>query len=116
AYVAASPPAGTSGFGPGWGLAGLDQLIADGSGALWISGATGGTRYFALTGGVYVSPANDFGTLVKNGNNTFTYTAPDQTKINFDTSGNLVSVVDSDGQTQTVAYSAGKVASITEAN
>src|SRR5207249_643327 len=57
-------------------------------------------------------PDNDFGTLVKNGNNTYTYTAKDQTVYNFDTSGKMTSVVDSDSQTVTYSYTSTRLTEV----
>ena len=50
----------------GWGLDGIDRLVAVGGGILWISG-TGDGRFFAGNGsGGFVSPDDDFGTLIQN--------------------------------------------------
>ena len=67
----------TDPLGRGWSLGGTAQLFPDGSGGyFWVDG-NGGTRDFqAGNGTTFVSPANDFGTLVKNSNGTFTYTDP----------------------------------------
>ena len=46
---------------------------------------------------MYLSPANDHGTLVKNGGGDFTYTAKDQIQWNFDSGGKLTTVVDPNG-------------------
>src|SRR5262245_45780506 len=59
------------------------------------------------------SPADDFGTLVKNGDNTYTYTAKDQTKLKFDTSGNLTRAETAGGVGATFAYSSGRLATVT---
>ena len=100
--------------GYGWGIGGLDKLVADGSsGMLWVYG-DGGTRYFTGSGGTYTSPANDFGTLVKNVDNTYTYTAHNQVKWNFDTSGNLASIVDPHNLARTFTYSGGNLATVAE--
>jgi hypothetical protein len=61
-------------FGYGWGLVGLDQLVAVSGGMMWVTG-NGGVRFFSGSGGTYTSPANDFGTLGKNGDNTYTRTS-----------------------------------------
>jgi RHS repeat-associated protein len=94
----------------GWGIAGVDVLtpVSSGSvsGILWAYGA-GGTRFFAGAGSgaqTYTSPADDFGTLVKNAGGNYTYTAIDQVKRNFDSSGRLTSVVDPHGLALTYSY------------
>ncbi len=67
----------TDPIGRGWSVGGTAQLIPDGNGGyFWVDG-DGGTRDFqAGNGTTFVSPPNDFGTLVKNSNGTFTYTDP----------------------------------------
>ncbi len=95
----------------GWSVAGVDKIVSVSGGALYVYGA-GGFRYFAGTSGTLTSPDNDFGTLVKNGNNTYTYTTKDQSVYNFDTSGNLTSVADRDGVTVTYTYSSGKLSTV----
>jgi RHS repeat-associated protein len=91
-------------YGPGWGISGVDRLIIGANGVLWVTGA-GDSRYFASAGGNnYTSPAEDFGTLVKNGNGTYTYTAKDQTKTNFNANGYQTSIVDTHGLTRSYGY------------
>jgi YD repeat-containing protein len=97
----------------GWSIAGLDRLYVDSTGVLRIYGS-GGTRYFTGTGPSYTSPANDFGTLVKNGDGSFTYTAKDQTKWNFTSAGLLSSVVDAHGLAVTYTYSSGLLSTVQE--
>src|SRR5262249_33012426 len=81
-------------FGNGWSLAGVDQLLTDTNGIWWVYG-NHGTRYFKSgPNNTYISPANDLGTLVKNVDNSYTYTAKDQTRWNFNFQGKLASVVD----------------------
>jgi RHS repeat-associated protein len=97
----------SSPFGAGWYLDGLDRLIPVTAGAttglLWVYG-NGGSRLFTGTGPSYTSPADDFGTLVKNGDNSYTYTAKDQTQRRFDTSGRLTAVVDPHNLALTYSY------------
>ena len=73
---------------------------------LWVNGS-GDARFFSGSGTgaqTYSSPAEDFGTLVRNSDLTFTYTAKDQTKANFNTLGQLTSVVDTHGLARTYGY------------
>jgi RHS repeat-associated protein len=104
---------GDSPFGVGWSLAGLDRLLPDSGGVLWLYGA-GGSRYFTGTGGTYTSPANDFGTLVKNRSGSYVYTAKNQTQWNFDSTGRLTSIVDRHNLTRTFTYSGDHLVSVTE--
>jgi YD repeat-containing protein len=57
----------------------------------------------------------DFGTLVQSGG-TYTYTAKDQTKWSFNSSGQITTVVDPDNLTLTYTYSSGNLSTITEPN
>jgi YD repeat-containing protein len=92
--------------GSGWAIDGIPRVIAVSSGALWVSGQ-GDTRLFSGSGTgpqTYTSPAEDFGTLVQNGDGTFSYTGKDQTKWNFNALGNLTGVTDRDGLTRGYGY------------
>jgi RHS repeat-associated protein len=94
-------------LGNGWGIDGIDKLDlvsdADTSGAILQQG-NGDIEFFTNSGGVYTSPTNDFGTLQAS-SSSFTYTNPNQTKENFNSSGYLTSVIDRDGLTTTYTYS-----------
>jgi RHS repeat-associated protein len=99
--------------GPGWSLATVDKLVTVGSDLLWVYGA-GESRLFKSVGGNnYLSPPNDFGTLVKNVNGSFTYTAKDQTQLNFNSSGQITSIVNPEGLTRSYTYSSGLLNTIT---
>jgi virginiamycin B lyase len=101
-------------YGPGWSIAGVDQLVTDSSGGLiWVTG-TGGSEYFQASGSSYISPGNMFGTMVKNGNGSYTYTAENNTKWNFNSSGLLTSIVSSNNLTTTFTYSSGLLNTVTE--
>lgn len=101
-------------FGAGWSLAGLDHLVHVNGGVLWVSGDAGGSRYFAaLGGGSFLSPANDFGTLMQNGN-SLTYTAKDQTRFLYDAAGRLVQVIDPHNLATSFQYQGNRVTSIQE--
>src|SRR5262249_24516899 len=90
-------------FGPGWTFSPLNQLYdipsdsTGPAGKLWLYG-TGGFRFFQGTTGTFTSPTEDNGTLVKNGDGSFTYTTPEQVKINFDSGGKETSRVSADGK------------------
>ena len=106
--------ANSGAFGQGWSVDGFNQLVAVSGGMMMVYGGDGSARLFTGSGGTYTSPANDYGTLVKNGNNTYTYTAKDQTQWNYDTSGNLTTIVDAHGLTRTFSYSSGLLSTVTE--
>ena len=110
AYVVVSPSNAPTYVG--WSIAGVDQLVSVSGGVIYVYGS-GGYRVFTGSGPTYTSPANDFGTLVKNGDNTFTYTSKDQWKRNFDTSGNQTTLVDPHNLTLTYTWSGGLLVNVT---
>jgi RHS repeat-associated protein len=97
-------------LGDGWSLAGVDQIIPVTGGALYVTGSTGTAEYFSLlsyhAGGTstYTSPPDAHGALVQNPDNSFTYTGPDQTEYNFNSSGYETSIVDPAGPVRTFLY------------
>ena len=95
----------TDPIGRGWSVGGTAQLIPDGNGGYyWVDG-DGGTRDFESgSGTTFVSPPNDLGTLVKNGNGTFTYTNPQVEQWNFNSSGQLTSITEPDGPSESFTY------------
>jgi RHS repeat-associated protein len=99
---------GTDPFGKGWSLAGLDHLVGDTNSTVWVSGR-GGALYFA---GGLTSPPNETGSLVSNGDGTFTYTGKDQSHEYFDSSGNELRFVDTYNRTTTFTYSSGRLSTI----
>jgi RHS repeat-associated protein len=54
--------------------------------------------------GRYISPRKDFGTLVKNGDGSYTYTAKDKITWHFSSQGQLSSIVDTHGLTLSYSY------------
>jgi RHS repeat-associated protein len=96
-------------FGAGWTFGPVDQLVsiaADSNGPagqLRLYG-TGGWRFYTQgVGSTYTSPAGDPGTLVKNGDSSFTYSLPGGRTWNFNSSGYETSQVSADGLA-TLAY------------
>jgi RHS repeat-associated protein len=97
-------------LGRGWGLQGMDSIVSASGGVLYVYGS-GGSRFFSGTpgmgGGDYTSPANDFGFLHKNFDGSYTYTDPQQNKINFDSNGRITTRVDPHGLTVTYTFDGG---------
>ena len=100
----------TDPLGRGWSLGGSAKLVPDGQGGyFWVDGDGGVRDLQAGAGNTFVSPPNDFGTLVQNAPGTFTYTDPQQDKSSFTTIGGqilLTSIVQPDGPTETFSYNA----------
>ncbi len=95
----------TSEYGNGWWLDGLSTIKDSSAGALLVRG-NGDTLWFPKSGSTYLHAAGDtdYGTLVKNGNNTFTLTEKNGFKHNFSTTGLLTSLVDTNNNTTSFAY------------
>ena len=91
-------------FGAGWGLSGWKQLIENADGSVLLVDGDGVERLFrppAVEGDAYISPGQDFTTLIKLPDGTFQRTYPDQTVERYSISHKLASVTDRNGnQTQ----------------
>jgi RHS repeat-associated protein len=97
----------SSPLGAGWTLSTLNKLVtlsasgSDPAGELWLYG-TGEVRFFQGAPGTlpytFTSPAEDNGTLVDNTDGSFTYTAADGTKTDFNSSGYQTDWVSADGK------------------
>jgi YD repeat-containing protein len=89
-------------YGPGWSFSMIERLIDIPQDAYGPAGqlrlfGTGGWRFYEGTSGTLTGPAWDFGSLVKNGNGTFTYTAVDGWKREFNAAGMQTAHVRHDG-------------------
>ncbi|MDA1049218.1 MAG: hypothetical protein O3C40_01890, partial [Planctomycetota bacterium] len=103
-------------FGRGWQLAGLDSLVVDTGGALWVQ-SSGDALWFEKEGsGGYQAAAGDltFSTLVKNVDNTFTLTDKLGIEAHFSSTGLLISREDRNGNTMTYTYTSGLLTKITD--
>jgi RHS repeat-associated protein len=70
---------------------------------------TGGGNYSAVTKGL-------FDNLKKNADGTFTLTRKNQTQFNFSATGKLLTIVDRNGNTQTLSYTGGNPTSIQDSS
>ena len=88
-----------SAMGPGWGLAGLQELVENPDGSILLIDGDGSELLFtAPTDGsnTYGSPAGDFSTL-EQADGTFTRTLPDGTVYRFNQDNQLSNMVSSNG-------------------
>lgn len=102
-----SPDPYSGPLGVGWTHSYNSSLTENaGNGMVTIKQGDGGTVAFAPAGaGTYKpSTAGLFDTLQKNGDGSFTLTRKDQTEFHFSALGRLVSIVDRNGNTHTLAY------------
>jgi YD repeat-containing protein len=105
-------------FGYGWTSNVEARLVDAGSGPITLIDEDNTRHIFGQkVGGGYVAHGGVYLTLVKNVDNTYIITQMDGTKINFNTSGKISSIVDTNGNTTTLTYDAnGKLTSIKDAS
>ena len=108
-------------FGPGWSIAGLQQLWAPADGAIVQEGSGQGLFFgappsTAFGDGHYVSPPGDFTNLVGKVDGTGYRTYPDGRQINFSTTGLQTSVVDPNNNTTGYSYNGQQLTAITDLN
>lgn len=105
-------------FGYGWTSNVEAQLVDAGEGPIILIDGDGSRHIFGQTaGGGYVAHGGVYLTLVKNGDNTYTITQTDGTKINFNTTGKISTIVDTNNNTTTFTYDVnGKLIEIKDAS
>ena len=116
-----SIPFAPSDIGDGWSHT-YEMTLQNGvanSKVFWYQGARRiyniyGVDTNGLPVGSYTSPKGDYSTLVKNGDSTWTITEPDGLRRNFDSSGNVTTLMDKYGNTLTFGYTNGKLTSVTD--
>jgi YD repeat-containing protein len=105
-------------FGYGW-ISNLEQTLVDsGSGPITLIDEDNTRHIFGeKVGGGYEAAGGVYLDLVKNTDGTYTITATDGTKTNFNTSGKIRSITDTNGNTITFVYDAsGKLTKIQDAS
>jgi len=91
-------------IGYGWAFGFDKRIYTYPDGSVTLRHENGWKKRFTQSGGNYISPLGDTGTLVQNTNGTFTYTYKSGDKENFDTFGRLSSMVDSKGNSLFIYY------------
>jgi YD repeat-containing protein len=105
-------------FGYGW-FSNVEAMLVDaGSGPITLIDGDYTRHIFGeKAGGGYAAHGGIYLTLEKNADGTYTITEKDQTKIHFNTSGKVSSIIDSNGNTTALAYNTnGKLSSILDAS
>jgi len=69
---------------------------------------------FVLSGDIYVPRPGIFDTLVDNGDGTYALTTQQQVHFDFDSSGNLTSIEDRNGNTTNLSYAGGLLTFVTD--
>ena len=103
-------------FGRGWQLAGLDALEIETDGVLWVQSAGDGL-WFAEDGSGGFNPAvgdASFSALVENVDSSYTLTDKHGGESNFDSSGQLTSREDRNGNAVSFTYTSGLLTKITD--
>lgn len=91
----------------GWTLSGIQQVYVQGDGSALITEGDGSAVYFAKVGTVFVRPAGEFSHLVNvqpGGGAGWTRSYPDSTKVVFNSTGRMISVLDRFNTRDTVIY------------
>ncbi len=98
----------SSGFGDGWQLGGLEQIIPETGGVILNLGDDGRSLWFTGSfgsgGGTYTDPQGEFSTLVENSGGSYTRTLTDGTQITFNSGGYQTATIDLNGLHTTYAY------------
>ncbi len=103
-------------FGYGWTSDVEARLIDSGNGPITLVDGDGTSHFFGeKIGGGYEAHGGIYLTLVKDGE-TYTITQVDGTKINFNSSGKISSIVDTNDNATNFTYTNGKLSSITDAS
>ena len=92
------------------------SIITNADGSLFLRRGDGGRVWFSPSGGVYYPDANsgDTSTIVKNADGSYTRTTKYAKVYNFNSSGQLTSIVDRNGNTTTLTYTGNNLTGITD--
>lgn len=109
-------------FGAGWGLAGMERLhrvVPQGKGFLYVDGAGDQRIYNPVDPTMdvpdrYISPDGDSASLSQRPDGTVVRRLKDGTVSNFGVDGFVQSVVDSNGNTTSLAYDSGRLVGMTD--
>ena len=96
----------TSEFGADWTYNMLDRLVVQSDGVMVLNGLNESVWFADLGGGVYAREQGDleFSTLAKNVNGTYTLTAKDQSRREFNTLGLLTQLIDRNNNVINYSY------------
>lgn len=104
-------------FGYGWTSNVETKIVDAGKGPITFMDGDGTRHIFGEeVGGGYKAHGGIYLNLVKNGDGTYTITQADGTKINFNTSGKLSSIIDTNNNKTELFYTNGKLTLIKDAS
>jgi RHS repeat-associated protein len=104
-------------FGFGWTHSYSMKLAADpyaGSSVLNVKQENGSQLSFTWNGSTYTTPSRTLATLVHNQDGTYTFTRHAREKFVFNSSYQLIKEIDLNGYTTTLAYTSGKLSTVTD--
>jgi RHS repeat-associated protein len=103
-------------FGAGWASDLDESLTVNADGSVTYRDADGGVHVFLPNGsGGFLTSPGLYLTLVKNGDGSYTLTARDQSKTNFNAAGFVTSLVDRNGNTLTFTWNGSLPTTVTDA-
>ena len=102
-------------FGFGWSLPYAMGLQENADGSVTVANFDGRRDYYTKSGSTYTAPAGTETTLVENPDSSWTLTYRDHTAKSFDAAGKLTAVRDADGNATALAYTSGRLSTITDA-
>ncbi|WP_029914165.1 RHS repeat-associated core domain-containing protein [Pelobacter seleniigenes] len=108
-------PEAPSAIGGGWSHS-YDMRLEPGAGSSQVFWQNGKRRVYESYNSGYVSPKDDYSTLVQNEDSTFTLTEKNGIVRQFDATGLIMSMTDRNGNVMTFSYSDDLLASVTDAN
>ncbi len=85
-----------------------------GGNVTWTAADGASYTFVTMGGSAYSPPPGVHDNLIKNTNGTYTIWAPDGSRLNFDSSGRLTSLVDRNGNHQTLTYTNGNLTRISD--
>jgi YD repeat-containing protein len=102
-------------FGFGWSFPYTMGLQQNANGSVTVQNYDGRRDFYVLSGSNYLAPPGLETTLVHNGSAGWTLTYKDQSIKTFDNNGKLIGQTDASGNTTALAYTNGRLATITDA-
>jgi RHS repeat-associated protein len=91
-------------FGAGWAITEIQQLHLQSSGGVLLTAGDGTAVFFSGGPDTFTPPVDDFSTLVRNADGTYTRSLKNGTKVNFNAQGLQTSLVDKNNNSTTYAY------------
>jgi len=102
-------------LGLGWSHDYDISLTQNSDGSVLLKEGNWRRRLYTLSGGSYSAQPQDYSTLVKNSDTTFTLTHKDGLKYTFNTDGTIASITDRNNNSVTFTYSGGRLTAVTDA-